>query len=458
MNQILSETAKPFHSSFCIHHSAFIISSLRSVSHPSAPWLAPGGQRPRPARWRTCRPGRRRSGRGPGPSGRSSSGGPWRARRRRRRPAAGPPSTARRPAGATSARASPGPKASPSRGRRTPWPGRSGPAASSGRRPGRGRTAGPPRRTARPRPPPDRRWRRRGRQRHRPAGWPAVPDRHRPDGLRVVPQGPADHHVGVRLAAADLGVDRSRSAVGGCRRRGGRPGRGPGSRRPARAAGARHMTRDAKHLRIMTLHARPTGSAPVHRPRLGRHRVDLDGIPQPGRHGRGAADAGPGQRRLAEPAVREVTFRFVGRGRRDDRLTTIATANRRMLADQQGRRLPSRSASAERPGRTSAVRYMTTAVTISSASEIGISARQASIMSWSKRNRGRLQRTHMKMKMIADRLAEEDDRADDADEQAGRDRRVGAGSTSPPRCRPRSSRATAGASRRRTARRRRRWS
>src|SRR6478735_5576896 len=35
------------------------------------------------------------------------------------------------------------------------------------------------------------------------------------------------------------------------------------------------------------------------------------------------------------------------------------------------------------------------------ASEIGIKPRQAIIMSWSKRKRGRLQRTHMKMKTTA---------------------------------------------------------
>src|SRR5687767_3706928 len=37
---------------------------------------------------------------------------------------------------------------------------------------------------------------------------------------------------------------------------------------------------------------------------------------------------------------------------------------------------------------------------MNSASEIGISARQASCMIWSKRNRGRLQRTHMNTKMM----------------------------------------------------------
>ena len=40
-------------------------------------------------------------------------------------------------------------------------------------------------------------------------------------------------------------------------------------------------------------------------------------------------------------------------------------------------------------------------MTISSASDIGISARQAIIMSWSKRKRGRLQRTHMNTKMMS---------------------------------------------------------
>ena len=44
-------------------------------------------------------------------------------------------------------------------------------------------------------------------------------------------------------------------------------------------------------------------------------------------------------------------------------------------------------------------RYITTAVVIRIASDIGISARHATPMSWSNRNRGKLQRVHMKMKI-----------------------------------------------------------
>src|SRR5438552_19176874 len=44
---------------------------------------------------------------------------------------------------------------------------------------------------------------------------------------------------------------------------------------------------------------------------------------------------------------------------------------------------------------------MMMAVTATSANDIGISARQARIINWSKRNRGRLQRTHMKTKITS---------------------------------------------------------
>ena len=71
-------------------------------------------------------------------------------------------------------------------------------------------------------------------------------------------------------------------------------------------------------------------------------------------------------------------------------------------------------------------------------------------MSWSKRKRGRLQRTHMKTKMITERLGENHDGAEDADGEAVGDRRIRRRRSTIAAC-P----ATGSASRRRTARRRR---
>src|SRR4051812_38321667 len=84
------------------------------------------------------------------------------------------------------------------------------------------------------------------------------------------------------------------------------------------------------------------------------------------------------------------------------------------------------------------------AVISSVRSEIGIRARQASCISWSKRNLGKLQRTHMKMKMIAIVLTKMTiERMMQIDMLVVTDGLVG--STSPPRpgkCQPPKNRAT----------------